>query len=123
MTHAYSAGGTYSVRLIVTDPRGLADTATTTASVLTPAQGLADAKAIVASLLASGKIDASTANSLNVKLDVALASLQRGQVSTTLSQLRSLLNQLANLVATGVISDADAAPLRTLVNRVIASIS
>lgn len=123
VTHAYSAGGTYSVRLIVTDPRGLADTATTTASVLTPAQGLADAKAIVASLLASGKIDASTANSLNVKLDVALASLQRGQVSTTLSQLRSLLNQLANLVATGVISDADAAPLRTLVNRVIASIS
>jgi DNA/RNA endonuclease G (NUC1) len=123
VTHAYSAGGTYTVRLIVTDTQGLADTVTATATVLTPEQALTDAKSIVASLLSSGKIDAPTANSLNVKLDAAISSLRRGQISTAVAQLKSLLNQIDDLVARGVVSAADVAPLQSLVNRVIASVS
>jgi DNA/RNA endonuclease G (NUC1) len=123
VTHAYSAGGTYNVRLIVADPLGLADTVTTSATVLTPEQALGDARIIVSDLLTSGKIDQNTANSLSSKINVAISSLRRGQSSVAVAQLKSLLKELDDLVATGAVTEADIAPLRTLVNRVIASVS
>jgi hypothetical protein len=74
-------------------------------------------------LLTSGKIDQNTANSLSSKINVAISSLRRGQSSVAVAQLKSLLKELDDLVATGAVIEADIAPLRTLVNRVIASVS
>ncbi|HZJ01066.1 MAG TPA: DNA/RNA non-specific endonuclease [Gemmatimonadaceae bacterium] len=120
VTHAYAAAGTYTVQLIVTDPLTLSDTVTTTATVMTQAQAAALAKAIVDELLTNGKIDAPTANSLSKKLDAAIASFERG--GPAVNQLNSLLNQIDDLVNTGVLQPADAAPLITLINRIIASV-
>ena len=120
VTHAYAAAGTYYVQLIVTDPLWLEDTVTTTAAVMTQVQAANDAKAIIAQLLSSGKIDKPTANSLSKKLDAAIASFERG--GPAVQQLNSLLNQINDLVSTGVLSSSDAAPLITLINRIIASV-
>jgi hypothetical protein len=120
VSHAYSTAGTFNVRLIVTDPLGLADTVTTTAAVMTQTQAANDAKAIVSQLLTEGKIDAATANSLSKKLDAAIASFARG--GPAVNQLNALLKQINDLVSTGVLSSADAAPLITLIHRIIASV-
>ncbi len=120
--HSYATGGTYTVSLVVTDPLGLADTATTTATVFTQANAAANAQAIVAQLLAAGKINSGNANALSSKLDAATASFERGQTGTGVNQLESLLNSLDAMVRSGRLSAADAAALRTLVNRIIASV-
>ena len=123
VTHAYSAGGTYNVQLIVTDPLGLADTVTTTATVLTPAQGAAGAQTLIGNLLSARKISAGNANSLASKLDAAIAAFQRGQTSAAVNQLQSLLREIDAMLRSGRLSAANAAALQTLVNRIIASTS
>jgi len=120
VTHSYSSAGAFTVRLIVTDPLGLADTVTTTATVKSQIQGADEAKALIAGLLSSGKIDKATANSMSKKLDAAIASFDRG--GPAVYQLQSLLNEINNLVTTGVLASSDAAPLITLINRIIASV-
>jgi DNA/RNA endonuclease G (NUC1) len=120
VSHPYAAAGTYNVRLIVTDPLGLADTVTTTATVMTQSQAANNARTLISQLLTDGKIDAATANSLTKKLDAAIASFARG--GPAVNQLNALLNQINDLVATGVLSSTDAAPLISLVNRIIASV-
>jgi DNA/RNA endonuclease G, NUC1 len=120
VSHPYAAAGTYNVRLIVTDPLGLADTVTTTATVMTQSQAANNAKTLISQLLTGGKINAATANSLTKKLDAAIAAFSRG--GPAVNQLNALLNQINDLVATGVLSSTDAAPLITLVNRIIASV-
>ena len=61
-----------------------------------------------------------TANSLLKKLDAAIREFARG--GPAVSQLNALLNQINDLVSTGVLVPADAAPLITLINRIIASV-
>lgn len=121
VSHAYAAAGTYNVQLIVTDPLGLADTVTTTATVMTQTQAANIAKGIVAQLLTDSEIGKGTANSLTKKLDAAIASFARGGPSAVL-QLNALLNEINDLVSTGVLSASDAAPLITLINRIIESV-
>jgi hypothetical protein len=121
--HAYAAGGTYTVQVIVTDVRGLADTATTTATIQTPAQAAGDAIAIVQQLNADGKLSNGNANALISKLQAAIANLQGGNTSSAVNQLNALLNQLNALESSGNLSAADAAALRALVTRIIQSAS
>jgi DNA/RNA endonuclease G (NUC1) len=120
VTHSYAAAGTYNVQLIVTDPLTLADTVTTTATVMTQSQAATDAKALVNQLYTSGKIDKATATSMLKKLDAAIAAFERG--GPAVQQLNALLNQINDLVNTGVLQSSDAAPLITLINRIIASV-
>jgi PKD repeat protein len=122
VTHAYTTAGTFNVQLIVTDPLGLADTVTTTATVSTQAAGAGDAQAIIAQLKADGKIDKGNANSLSAKLDAAIAAFQRGQTGAAVNQLNALLNEINAMVSTGRLSPADAQPLRDLIARIIASV-
>ncbi|MGE5749659.1 MAG: DNA/RNA non-specific endonuclease [Gemmatimonas sp.] len=117
VTHAYASAGTFNVQLIVTDPLGLADTVTTTATVQTQAQGTGDAKTIVAGL----DISAGNAKSLNAKLDAATAAFDRGDTGAAVNQLNALLNEIDAMVTSGRLSSTDAAPLITLINRIITS--
>jgi DNA/RNA endonuclease G (NUC1) len=117
VTHAYASAGTFNVQLIVTDPLGLADTVTTTATVETQGQGAADAKAIVSGL----NINAGNAKSLNAKLDAAIAAFDRGDTGAAVNQLNALLNEINAMVTSGRLSSTDAAPLITLINRIITS--
>ncbi|HXV18281.1 MAG TPA: DNA/RNA non-specific endonuclease, partial [Gemmatimonadaceae bacterium] len=117
VTHAYASAGTFNVQLIVTDPLGLADTVTTTATVETQGQGAADAKAIVSGL----NINAGNAKSLNAKLNAAIAAFDRGDTGAAVNQLNALLNEINAMVTSGRLSSTDAAPLITLINRIITS--
>jgi DNA/RNA endonuclease G (NUC1) len=122
-SHAYTAGGTYNVQLIVTDPLGLADTVTTTATVDTPAEGIADVQALLQGLIDGGQINSGNGNSLEVKLEGAIASFQGGQSTAAANKLTAFLNELNAMVQSGRLSAADAAPLQELANRLIASLT
>ena len=123
VTHEYTAAGTYTVRLIVTDPLTLADTVTTTATIVTPASVISQARAMIGQLQTGGKLSKGHAKSFNAKLDAALASLARGNANTAANQLNALRNEINSLVADGVLATADAAPLLALLGRIIDSIS
>lgn len=122
VSHAYTTAGTFNVQLIVTDPLGLADTVTTTATVATQAEGASDAQTLIAQLKADGKINNGNANSLDTKLDAAIAAFQRGQTGAAVNQLNALLNEVDAMVASGRLSSEDAAALRDLIGRIIASV-
>lgn len=119
VSHTYNSGGTFTVRLIVTDIRGLADTVETTATIATWSQATGTAGEIVSELAASAKINRGVANSLQVKLDAAEASFARGNTATAVNQLEAFQHELDAIVRSGRMSEADAAELRALVTRII----
>ncbi len=123
VSHAYTTAGTYDVQLIVTDVRGLADTVVTQAAIETPADAAEDAIAIVQGLQVSGDLNKGNANSFIAKLNAAIASLGSGNENAALGQLNALLNQIDDFIADGKLTAEEAAPLRELVVRIIASIS
>ncbi len=122
-SHVYNNGGNFTVRLIATDIRGLADTAITTASMSTASQALGSAAESVEQLVGTGRVNRGIARSLEAKIDPALASMARGQRSVAVNQLQALLNQLDALVRSNGLTSAQAAPTRSLVSRVMASLS
>ena len=123
VTHTYSAAGSYTVRVIVTDPLTLADTVTTTATIITPQAAIADAQAIISQLQTAGKLSEGSARSLNLKLDAAIASLDRGNETAARNLLTATRNEINSLVADGVVAASDVAALLELLNRIIDSIS
>ena len=123
VSHAYATAGTYDIQLIVTDIRGLADTVATQAVIETPGDAAADAIAIVQGLLASGDLNKGNANSFIAKLNAAIQSLGTGNENAALGQLNALVNQIDDFIADGKLTAEEAAPLRELVVRMIASIS
>jgi DNA/RNA endonuclease G (NUC1) len=83
--------------------------------------GIADALNLITSLETAGKIDNGNAKSMISKLNAALTSLERGRAQTAANQLKALVNEINSLVADGVLSSTDAAPLLELVERAIDS--
>ena len=123
VAHSYSAAGSFNVQVIVTDPLTLGDTVITSATIITPAAAIENARAIVAGLRTSGKLGSGNATSLTSKLNAALASLTRGNPATAANQLNAIRNQINSLVADGVLSASDAAPLLELIERIIGAIT
>ncbi|HET9132674.1 MAG TPA: PKD domain-containing protein, partial [Gemmatimonadales bacterium] len=123
VSHAYAAAGQYTVRLIVTDVRGLADTVTTTATILTPAQGLGAATASVQELVAAGRVNRGEANALQVSIDAAIASLGRGNETAATNQLEALRSKLDAMVRSGRLTPTEAAGLFAVIEQVLASIA
>ena len=123
VSHVYTSDGTFTVRLIATDTRALADTVFTTAAVATWSQATASAGAIVGQLASAGKLKNGVANSLQVKLDAAENQFRRGNNATAVNQLGAFVNELDALIRSGQLSAADAAQLRALVTRIIAAAS
>jgi hypothetical protein len=119
VSHAYAAGGTYTVTLTVTDPLGLFDQVTTTATILTPAQGIDRALDLVAALpLNRGNI-----TSLTAKLEAARVHAERGSTTPAINQLEALLNELDAMIRSGRLTVANTQELRTLVRRIIGSLA
>ena len=109
--HAYAMLGTYTVTLTVTDTRGLVSVATTTATVQSQSVPLMALKL---------QIDR---NSLTVKLDAAIASIDRGDVTPAIRQLNAFLNELDAMQQSGRIEAVTAAAWRAIVNRVTQSLT
>jgi Big-like domain-containing protein/PKD domain-containing protein len=104
----FPAAGTYTATLTVKDDDGVAGSASTTVTVLTPAAALAKISAAVSGL--SG-LNAGQKNSLLVKLNAAADSLQRGDPGVACNQLNAFANEVLADQKAGLISSGDAANL------------
>ena len=96
VTHVYATPGTFTVRLIVTDIRTLADTTFTTAVIETPQQALSDARGMVRQFLASGAIGDADAKWIDNKLDVSAKLLGQADVTAVVNQLQQVVRRLAD---------------------------
>jgi DNA/RNA endonuclease G (NUC1) len=122
VSHTYRRAGKYTVDLTVTDIRGLESTATTTATVITAAQALRQVIAMVDALIASRKLDPSTASMLKAAIDVVRRQLDYGRLPSVM-HLEQAVRALDALVSSGRLTPEDAGPVRTLLMRIIRSLS
>jgi PKD domain len=107
-TRTYSAPGTYTATFTVTDDDGVAGSASTTVTVLTPAAALSKIASLVSGL--SG-LNAGQKNSLLAKLNAATDAAQRGNTGAACNQLNAFANEVGTDQKAGRISSVDAAKL------------
>jgi hypothetical protein len=103
--HTYTASGTYTVTLTVNDDDGVAGSATTTVTVLTPEAALAKLITFVQGV--SG-VNAGQRNSLLAKLNAANDSLQRGNSNAACGQLNAFVNEVDADQKAGRLTSGDA---------------
>jgi DNA/RNA endonuclease G (NUC1) len=120
ISHVYATAGTFAVDVSVRDDDATS-TARRTVTVLTHAAALRKASGMVEELVADGRMNAGNGSALRAHLDAALRQLDKDNPSSV-NQLQSLLNALAAMERTNRIPSADAAALRSLVDRVITSL-
>jgi hypothetical protein len=116
VTHAYANPGTFTVRLIVTDARGLADTTFAAAIIIAPSQAITDAGLLVNDLVHSDRLDVRDAKWLANKFDVAAKLLYRSLGTAAVNQLQ----EIAQRVDRG---DLNVPELAGAVHRLIASLT
>lgn len=75
---------------------------------------------LVQQLVAGGALNRGQGKSLTAKLDAAALQLASGNTAAALGAYRAVLHALADLVSEGELTDAEAAPLRTVVTNTIA---
>jgi PKD repeat protein len=107
-THAFASSGTYTVTYTAADDDGVAGSATTTVTVMTPAAALAKITALVS---AQSGLNKGQMNSLLAKLNAAANSAQRGDTGTACNQLNAFVNEVDADQKTGKISSGDAATM------------
>lgn len=123
VTHAYAQAGSYPVRLIVTDTRGLADTTETLATIITAAQGVRNVATLVDQLAAAGKLGRPAGIALKVELELAARLVERGHPTPAVGVLQGVVRQIDALVRARRLSVADAAALQAALTLVIQSLS
>jgi hypothetical protein len=122
LSHTYLATGAFVVTVRVSDD-DVTSSRTQLVTVIASTQALNQASDMIADLTRSAGLSAGNANSLNSKIDAAQAQLGMGNTNPAANQLQALLNELDAMVRSGRVTAADAAPLRSMVTRVIQSIS
>jgi DNA/RNA endonuclease G (NUC1) len=120
LSHTYATAGTFTVTVQIADDH-VAATASQTVTVLTLSQATRNAIALVDQLEAAGKINRNVANLLRIELQIAVAGFDAGLPVVGVVALRAVVIELDLLVQLHRLTAEDAAPLRTLVNRVIRS--
>ncbi len=116
LSQRYTAAGTFTVTVRVTDDDGAEGVRTATVTVRTPGQALGGLSAQLAGMARGA------AASLNAKLRAAGASLERGQAHTAVNQIEAFVNEVEAMAASGRLSAADAAALTASAQRIIRSI-
>ncbi len=122
LSHAYANAGTFTVTVRISDD-DVTSTRTATVTVLTPAEAVANAIALVQSLLENEKLNAGNTNSLHSKLDGVKNALDDDNISAASGKLGALLNELEALIRSNRVTEADIDSLRTMIERILKSIS
>jgi len=121
LQHTYTLPGSFTVRVTVADDDA-SDTRTATVTVLTNREGLSRALAALQQLHAAGTISTPVYNTLRSRLVAAENALVSVQPRIAVQQMTSFLTLLDGYEANGEIPPADAAALRSLVQRIVASL-
>ena len=112
ITTASAPPGTYSLTLTGTDARlliGGTRSATLTLTILTPAQALPNVITTIEGLQAAGVLNHGQANSLIVKLNHAIDSLNsKPDQPTACNQLQAFINEVNAYVSAGILTQAQA---------------
>ncbi|HMI48608.1 MAG TPA: DNA/RNA non-specific endonuclease, partial [Gemmatimonadaceae bacterium] len=122
LAHTYVVAGTFTVTVRVSDD-DVTSSRTLVVTVLAPAQALQQASDMVRDLADRSGVSSGNVNSLNSKIDAAQAQLAKGNTNPAANQLQALLNELDAMIRSGRVTAADAAALKSMVTRVILSIS
>ncbi|MDP1861854.1 MAG: DNA/RNA non-specific endonuclease [Gemmatimonadaceae bacterium] len=116
-SNTYAAAGVFTVTVRVSDGEAIA-ASSATVTVLSDAQSIARAIALVEGL----PLNAGNINSLRVKLKNALKQIERENFTPGVNMLEALLNEVDAFEQSGRLTNAQAAPLRDLVTRLITSL-
>ncbi|HUQ83198.1 MAG TPA: DNA/RNA non-specific endonuclease [Gemmatimonadaceae bacterium] len=120
LSHVYARPGTFTVTVRVTDD-DVTSSQTTTVKVLTLAEVATNAIAIVERLVADGIVSAGNGKSLTSKLESIRRAFEQGNANAASGKLGALLHELEAMIRSGRLSEADAAPLRALIERLLSS--
>ncbi|MBA2686501.1 MAG: PKD domain-containing protein [Gemmatimonadaceae bacterium] len=120
--HKYNAAGTFTVTVTVSDG-GSVSTATQTVTVLTPLAGANSALALLGQLVTQGKITDANAKNVRNTLEAAQKQIEKDNAnsSSAKAHLNGALNELDKAIGKGDISAANAAELRAMIVRLIAT--
>ena len=122
LAHRYTRAGSFTVTVTVSDD-DVTSTRTQAVKVQSQQEAVSDAIGLAERLVSGGEARAGNGNSLVVKLQAASRQLSADGWGAAANQLESALNELDAMERSGRLSPDDARALRTLIVRIVRSIS
>jgi hypothetical protein len=122
LSHTYRVPGTYTVTVRVSDGE-VWSSRTSTVTVLTLIQGVQKIEDMVANLVKSGKLGAKEGAGLTQILESAKRHLALGQKLPAIAEMDTVAKRLELLMRSLGLSEADSAPLRALIVRLLRAAS
>lgn len=123
LSHRYDAAGTYTVTVVINDDDAGTNTRTAAVTVLSEIGALNAAGVAAEALAGVGRVNRGNANALRAKLDNAAKSFDKGNPKPAINQAQAALNELDAMVRSGALTEAQAAAVRSMIERAIASMS
>ncbi|MBX7117539.1 MAG: DNA/RNA non-specific endonuclease [Gemmatimonadaceae bacterium] len=123
-SHAFGAAGAFTVTLVVTDARGLADTTVSTATVapFTTALGFARWRSTTTALYADGALSKAMRNTLLGVLDKAEAAAAAGDAAKARQRVEEAIEDIAVALRKNLISRASADAVLAILDRTLATL-
>ena len=122
LSQAYNQAGTFTVQVVVSDDDA-SHTRTARVTVLTVSQGILGTQATLQLLLSAGRISNAVYQALDAQLGAARTTLENGQVRPAMLLLDNVQAAIRRYEASGEISKADSASLRSVITRLITSLN
>ncbi|HWK89839.1 MAG TPA: PKD domain-containing protein, partial [Longimicrobium sp.] len=118
LAHVYGGAGAFTVAVTVSDNDGGSGTGTAQVTVLTPQQGI---HALAA--MAAGAGQNPSIHALNATLNAAADALDRGNATAAVQQMGAFVNQVAAMLRSRQVGEADAQALTAYAGRILRSIN
>jgi hypothetical protein len=122
LSHTYMLAGSFTATVAVSDGDATGSLGEPV-TVISASTGLSNLYSSVNSIISSGALTGGNANALTSKLDAATKQLAAGKISAVIDQLQSFIGQVDSLVAAGRLDATQGAALKTLAQRLIATLS